>query len=239
MDINKIINEKLAEMEENGAIEKAIADNIEKTVINAVNSVMNSYGLQRSIEDKLRDEVNTIVAKVGFTAYNSYITDVIEKLLKEQAREDVKDKLTKCFEKAFKQKYECFKLSDIAKAYKEMIDGLDIDERHEMSNGHFYVSITHENSGSFDYTRILFALKSNPLDYSDYTLRINCMKYKDEPDTITSMLYQGDDIANLINAKHFGELECLLANLYMNRTPIILDVDEDDIDTSIEGFEDL
>ena len=53
IDINKIAQEKIAEMEKNGEIKKHLEEKLQKLILDSVSSALSGYDVQKKIKEKI------------------------------------------------------------------------------------------------------------------------------------------------------------------------------------------
>ena len=238
MDINisEIVNKKLKELESNKTVEKQIEESIQKTVIGAVSDALEDYSLKRNIEKQISEQVSDIVANIGFSAYNQFISDTIKRTVVDSAKNDIKKKITEAFDTIFVKKLDSIKISDVFKQYSEVLENLDEDERQRAEDGYSFSSFIDESDGAFKYITIIWALESQEVRsrYScagddDYKMEMRLSAYSDEPYTISSLEWQGQDLTKADSLYNMSDFEALLASLYFNKTKVEIDMDEDDM----------
>ena len=236
LNIQDIINKKLEQMAADEVIEKQIEKSVEKTVMNAVTDVFESYDLKKSIRNMLESEVSDVVNKIGFTAYNQFIVDTMNDLINGVLKEDIKKKITGAFDCIFMKKIDVINISDIAKNYRQLlIEDHSIDPW-ELDN-EFHVSFDYSDShDAFKYVNITFAEKkpTSSYGYDEHQLEMRLMAYKDDNFSISSVKYEGQDLSKLNELRFISDFEAFIASLYFNKTQIIMDVSEYEVDTSLE-----
>lgn len=237
LDIQEIINNKMKQMADDRVIEKQIEASIENTITKAVKDAFEGFELKRNIEKQLAEEVSTIVKDIGFTGYNQFIADTFAEMANTVLKEDIKQKIVHAFDDIFIKKYDSIKMSEICKMYRKYLVGImDDEEKGELDNN-FYVSFDDEQSDSlFKCINIVLSrkeIKRNYYSEKEDSLRIKLMAYKDDPLKIISVTWEGKDLSKLDELKCMTNYESFIASLYFNRTEIEMDIDEDDVDTSL------
>ena len=53
IDINKIAQEKITEMEKNGEIKKHLEEKLQKLILDSVSSALSGYDVQKKIKEKI------------------------------------------------------------------------------------------------------------------------------------------------------------------------------------------
>lgn len=232
IDINAIVNNKLREMEENNTIEKLLEENIEKAITKGIEGALDSYSLKRQIEDKVEKQVSEVVKEIGFTGYNSFISEKVKMITEEICREDISEKIQKTFNEILVVKRENVKLSEIFEKYRDYMNE-NTDEADKYSLENFWVSV--EES---EYGWITFKMAKEKTDrysrsednYIEFTVHPN----RDNKEIGSmSTVYIGDRrLETVLKLGTLSEIESLITNIYYNKTPIIIDIEsEDDIET--------
>jgi len=232
INIQEIINNKVKEMEEKQLVEKAIQETLERSVLKAVTDTMDSYSLQREIRDKLDKQVSDVVKNIGFEAYNSFISEKLTQIINGVCRKDIEEKIKKTFDDILVLKRESIKLSDIFKSYKEWVCGnTEESEKYDLE-GQFYVKFEKSDYGWYNVE----LNKEKPERYGDrqvikFTIHVN----RDGSGWLGNLYISGDNVEKTVSFGYLNEFESLILNLKYNKTPIIIDVeDEEDIDTSFD-----
>lgn len=235
IDFSEIVNAKLKQMADDKVIEKQIEQSIESTITKAVKDACEDYSFKRDIEKKIEEQVNEVVVNIGFTGYNQFIADTFSKLIGTTLKEDVVQKIKGVFDSLFVRKLESVKMSEIAEKYRETLLEMDDNEKYEHNN-EFYASFDEDSDdGLFKHMTIHFALEkpSGRYSHDESFLEMRIMSYKEEPYTITSVHYEGRDLSKLDELRNMSDFECFVASLYFNKTKIEMNIDEDDVDTSL------
>lgn len=238
IDINAIVNNKLKKMEENKQIEKLLEENIEKAITKGIEGALDSYSLKRQIEDKVEKQVSEVVKDIGFTGYNGFITEKIKQITEDVCRDDIADKIQKTFNELLVVKRENIKLSEIFEEYRDyMCESTDEYEKYQLEN--FWIDVNEDE----EYKWLTFKMaKEKPSGYSyrneenyiEFTIHRKS-KNEDEEDYKKGWLgtvYVGEkNLKDTLKLGNMSKVESLIANIYYNETPIIIDVEcEDDID---------
>lgn len=242
IDINKIVQAKISDMEENGEIKKRLEEKAEALILDSISSALDDYNLKRKIKEKVVQQISPCLDTLNFSGYNSFICQKIKQISEDFLSKDISLKVVDMFEKMFVHKRESIKLSEIFDAYREWITGyLDDNEKYENDNT-FYASVDIDN----DYTCFIdCALSETEPEKSylntdhkdiyaaDYGFRISKNR-TDENGRIFSIYFNGHKIEDFLKVASYNKFETLLLNLYYNETPVIIDIDDTcDIDTSL------
>ena len=68
IDIKAIVDTKINDMQESGAIKAAIEKGVETTILKAIDEALGGYQLRNKIEKNISESVSDIVENVGFSA---------------------------------------------------------------------------------------------------------------------------------------------------------------------------
>lgn len=243
IDISKIVSDKLAAMDAGGIIQAKIEENIEKTVLSAIEGAFNSYELRRTISDRLKEQLPDIVQGIGFDGYSRFLADTIQQLVISGLKNDAKKVLTESVTDIFCKRHEFYRLSDLIREWKAYVDPDDEDERKERNEQHDgYTCRMVERtsaSGYFEHFDLFLDELGDHgssegktsfefvVELSRYT---RSFKSVDNGNSRIDHIYlYGSDIVNNIREVS-RPFQALLANLYINRTPIVMDVENIDKD---------
>lgn len=230
LNITKIVNEKIKQLEEDGTITNQIEESIEKTVKSAIKDALESYKLKREIEEQVEQCISPIAKDLGFSAYNEFISTKIKQLINGTAKEELAEKVQILFDEMLIQKHEGIKLSEIYSQYREYIhNDSDYDERRERENFTYEISV--EEDGSFTWYR--GKLDKEELErYQKAEIEFSILTYgTSEEKHISSLYLDGKNVDEKFDFHSLNEIQRLFANLYFNKTNIVLDtdnIDEDD-----------
>lgn len=228
INIGELVNNKIKELEEGKKIEKAIEETLEKTILSAVKDAINSYELKRNIGDKLKKQVSELAKTVGFEGYNTFVAEKMKQIIDGTCKKDLEEKIQESFNNLLITKRDSIKLSEIFEAFREWISE-DLEEREKYGEG-FYVSL---NKSSHGWYNVVLAEKEpaiySEIDVTKFTVHID----RDGNGLIGCLYLNGDNVEKSIPFGYLNKFESLIINLKYNKTPIIIDVeDEDDIDAS-------
>ncbi|MDN9230835.1 hypothetical protein KLK11_19895, partial [Clostridioides difficile] len=71
MDLNKIMNDALVELEENGFVEEVVKKQLAETIKRAVNEIFGSYSkFRKNIEQHLGENININLDELDIQKYN-------------------------------------------------------------------------------------------------------------------------------------------------------------------------
>lgn len=232
IDFTEVINNKLQEMAENKVIEKQIEESMEKLITQAVKNAIDSFDLRHTLEKQMSEQVSRIVKEIGFSGYNQYIADTFNRMVNVEMAEDIKQKIASAFDNIFIKKVDKVKMSEIVQKYRDfLMEELDDSEKYDRDN-RFYASIEEREDEGFTHVTAVFSLVDN--GWRDKNeLKVKLMKYRNELYTISSLVFEDRNLSKLEELRYFTDFESYMAALYFNKTEIEMDIDEDDIDTSL------
>lgn len=236
IDIQEIINQKIMDMEEKRVVEKAIEDTLEKSIIKAVVDVLEGYDVRNIIHGKIKAEVSSVVEDIGFTAYNSFISEKVKAITEGVCRKDIAEKIQKTFDEILVIKRESIKLSEICDAYRNWICD-DVEEPEQYSLRGYWAKVEESNYGwlTFKFGRVKPDYPHHRSNENSIEFTVHKKHDNNKMGWIGSVYIDGYGIDNKLNFGRMSEIEALLVNLTYNKTPIIIDVEsEDDLDTSFD-----
>ncbi len=240
LDINKIAQDKITAMEESGQVKDHIEKEAEKLVLSSIANAMSGFDIRREIEKKAKESISQVIGALDFTAYNSFIAEKVRQLTEGALREDVAKKVQESLDSIFIRKRESIKLSEIFKAYREwLISDLDENEQYELDN-HFYAETAEEDIERWLKCRLSKEKpKSNYLGKTynsdfDFVFTISRESGNSNVGTILTAYIEGKNVQDHLKFYSYNDFEVLILNLLYNKTPIVIDIEDDsDIDTSL------
>lgn len=242
IDISQIVADKLAQMEAEGTIQRKIEETLEKTLLDAISSELNSYSLKNDIQKQVKESVSKIAADCGFSAYNGFIAQTVKNILQQQYNQDITEKVQKALDTMLLQRHENVRLSDIFKQYRKwVLEATDYEEKCERETFTMDLEIRRENGWAWYTCR--FA--DRPIEYSVYGSRerpdieMRICVWEDsnkKAETISGLYINGHELRETIKIGVLSDFEAFLVNLYYTETPIILDPEDvpDDNDFDID-----
>ncbi len=221
--ITKIVNDKIASLEAEGTIKNKIEESIEKTVLGAITSALEDWSLKRDIEKQVSESVSDIAKEIGFSAYNGFIAEKIKQITEGVMREDVAQKIQKVFDDMLIVKHDGIKLSEIFNKYREWVCE-HTDESDKWERREFVCALEEKEEGGFHHYKVRF--NSERLDrYDAAEIEFSFCTYGEkEKAEISRLKLDGDDSGEAFKLGYLTEVQSLLANLYFNKTEIILDI---------------
>ncbi|MCC0701495.1 hypothetical protein IC213_00275 [Clostridioides sp. ES-S-0049-02] len=230
MDLNKIMNDALAELEESGFVEETVKNQLEETIKRVVNEVFGNWGdFSKKIEKHLSENININLDKLDIQKYNvlvaTAIKEKVDTTMKEQGIEHLKRNLDNMLVGIEKE----YKMSELLEELKE--DKYNLDE---YSGDEDCITFILESSSNSEWARWIDFdecpnISRNNCEYS-ILLRNN--------GTIASFRYQNREISSKDIMNGFGNFGDLLFKIYAHNSKIILDCGNDVDDYDLTNGED-
>lgn len=233
MDIKEIIKNKTNELIESGKVEKMIEENIQSSIKKSIDSLFGGYQFQRDIEKKISEEIDPALKSIDLSAYKSMVHARAEQMIKSTLDADLAEKAVEQYKALFMLQDEEIKISEIFK----LVRGDFISNSDDCYEEYFTLIFDEEESGSFNYLNIFFDKDPDKTNKEcEYSFRL--MKYGDDAEYTISRMdldYHGEikDKLMLFQPGYLSDFERVLLNAYYKKLPIIVDVYEDNIDTSL------
>ena len=228
IDISKVIAEKMEQMQKDRVIEAKIEETLEKTILDTISSELSSWEFRRTISDEVKKSIGDVASELGLGAYNAFIAKKVKDIVAGMYEADMAEKVAETLSNTLLKKYDEVKLSEIFDKYREwLFDYVDESEKHERQ--HFCCVLDVRESGCFTHYEITLGEeeRNHPSDNKDIFFKI--CQYNNDKSNINSLWLDGDRMENATRIGYLTDFEAFLLNLYYNKTPIILDVD--DVDT--------
>lgn len=236
INVTEIIQSKINELQNEGAVEKAITETFKTALIKAVTDSLDSHNIRRIITDKMTKQVSKVLEQLDFQSYNGFMIEKMSQIINEICREDICQKAEKKFKDLFLCQTKEIKLSSIFEKYREIacenVDESDkynrIDEgwhcKCELSpHGWIDCELDYEE-GSHNYrsdSKIAFTVHR---DYDNKT------KGK-----ILTLYLDGYSVKEKFKFGCLNDVELMLVQAIINEIPIVIDVEStDDIDNSFD-----
>lgn len=234
IDISGIIETKLAQMEADGIIRTKIETALEKSILDAISSEIDSYRFTQEIREQMRTAVAGVAEQSGLAAYNGFIAEKVRKIVQDVAGADMAAKLQAALEGVILQKHEGVKLSDIFKKYHAWVCE-NTDEADKYDRERYTAELEIDECRGFTYYDVKFADRPNatrdysvaPDDQPDVCLHLGTYK-AEKTARITTLKLKGSYIDKNLRIGTLSEFEALLVNLYYNRNEIQMDMEDAD-----------
>lgn len=242
IDIQEVINEKIQELDATGAIVTRIKENLEKSILSAVDSVLGGYSLQQNIAKKLSDEINISVRSLDFSSYNSFIAQHIKNLTENLLQEDLCQKLQGYFDNFFLADRSEIKLSKIFKKYRDMICAVE-DEPDQHKRQTFHVKFEKDNLytwynvelGRENVKKDAYGLRPSSRRNSEISFTLHRKPDRPGYGRISGVCLSGDPIKDKLKLTYLNEVELLVIKASLHEIDIVIDIeDQDDIDNSYD-----
>lgn len=233
IDISKIVSDKLSQMEQDGVIQKAIEDGLEKAILGAVSSALSSHHFRNQIEKQIDDAVGGIAGNCGLSAYNGFIAQKAAEIVQNMYNNDISEKVQKALNDTLIHRYENVKLSEIFEKYRSwVLENTDESEKYEYERFTCDMEVTDDGK----WRRIVCRFVDKPLDRAsicgergDIEIRIHAYG-GEEKSNISGLWLNNRDVKSSVNIGVLTSFETFLVNLYYNKTEIELDVADVDED---------
>lgn len=257
IDISKIIQEKLAAMESDGSVKQLIEDNVENAVREAIKSALGGYKMRQELEKVLADMLPDIVKDIGLDGYSVFVAETVKKLAILGIQESARTVINERVEEILLKKRDKVELSEILTMWRSDMNDNDEEEKRDGNEDHdgFTCCVNQHRSNSryFKYFDLFFDEEGDkeggyPDDYavvvkiqcwtgsgSGYDPTIQGSYFKGE---IQELYIDGNRISKQFVNRTPSRFEALLMNCYLNKTPIIMDLDKYDEDDHYYETED-
>ena len=231
IDVSQIVAAKLAQLDEDGTIKRKIEESLEKTIMSAITSELESYRFQQTIQNQMKDAVSTIAADCGLSAYNGYIAEKCKAIVQNLFTTDISERVEKSLNDIMFTKHENIKLSDIFKKYREwVLENTDESEKYERQKFTHVLEV--KEDGAWTEYRCKFAdhtLEGFGYNKEKPEIEILFMVFQERKEASISTLYLNCHyMKDSFKVGRLTDFEAFILNLYYNETKIILD--EEDVD---------
>lgn len=237
IDISKIVTDKLTQLDNDGVIQRKIEETIEKSVMDAITSELDSYNFKNIIREQLKQGISEVSGNVGLSAYNGYIAQAVKAIVSDMQSQDIAEKVKAALDDVLLKKYENVKLSDIFARYREWVKGyVDLSEQRDLEE--FTAEL--EVRGDCPFVHYTCRFADRPIAHSDTAdVSINFVSYRNrECVRIARIMLDGHDLKNTLHIGTLTEFEAFVVNLYYNGTEIVLDPEAVSNDCSFDLYED-
>lgn len=224
LDINKIVSDKIKELDENKIIEQAIQSKIESVITSAVDDAF-SYEFSRKISQKIKEQVGDIASSISLSSYNTMVSNTVKNILQAELNEDLANKVQSKVRELCLGSDKAVKLSDIVKKFKE--ENFEVDEDYSYS-----VKATESKIGSFTYLCFTF---TNDNHDDEGCWKIEFSQYAGKW-TIFEARYKNavfDRYSGMISVKNHDNFECFLWRCILNNIPIEIDWSPEDCEEEL------
>ncbi|WP_297301137.1 hypothetical protein [uncultured Oscillibacter sp.] len=233
INISAILDAKLEQMDRDGVIKQKIEESLEKVILNAVSSELESYTLKKQIGEKVRESVGGVADQLGLSAYNGFLSERVRDIVRDLYTEDIAQKVQTRLENVLLKKYDQMKLSDIFRAYRKWVHDF-VDQEDQREREYYTGSLDVRYDGAWTVYTCCFSAEPDQEETPDVMIRIQ--QYRFEPaERIGTLYLDGRDMQHHAKIGYLSEFEAMVANLYYNETPIELDGEAVETDTYFEA----
>lgn len=236
IDVSQIVADKLAQLEADGTIKHKIEESLERSIMSAITSELESWSFKNGIGEQLKECVASLAKDCGLGAYNGYIAEKCKAIVQSYFSADISERVQAAIDDVMFKKHDNIKLSDIFKRYREwVLEHTEDSEKYE--RGQFHMNLEEKIEGS--WTRYSCTFADHSLDNGSIwgtkekaEIEINFSTYGKEAklEPITSLYINGHYMRDSFKVGHLTAFEAFVVNLYYNGTKIIMDVDDVDDD---------
>lgn len=233
IDISSIVESKLAQMEADGVIRKKIEDALEKSILSAVTSELDSYNFTRELRDEMKKAVSGVAEQTGLAAYNGFIAQKARQIVSEVLSDDLTAKIQTALDGVLLRKHEGVKLSDIFEKYNKWVCE-NVDESDKYDRSRYTAELERRESYGFIYYEVKLAerpdaTKSYSHDDDEIPdVSFHLSRWRGEKFTISSVRLKGNDISKSLRIGVLSEIEAFIVNLFYNKTEIEVDMEDAD-----------
>lgn len=250
LDVSGIIQERLEELEASGELRDYIKQNIDKTVKEAISNVLGGYQLRKAVEEGLCQEFPEIVKEIGLGGYNTFIAETVRKICLANMEADAQEKISSAIEESVLRKRETITLSEILSEYRKHVNYNDDEEwkRDQNENEGGYTCAVRKqkkySSTVFDYYALWFDedgyKEDTDMDEYDLVVKLSGLYTPDKnaKTHIDEIYFHGDRISKQFIHNEPDRFEAMIMNLYLNKTEIIMDLEDYDDDDHYYEVED-
>lgn len=224
LDINKIVLDKIKELDENKIIEQAIQSKIESVITSAVDDAF-SYEFSRKISQKIKEQVGDIASSISLNSYNTMVSNTIKNILQAELNEDLANKVQSKVRELCLGSDKAVKLSDIVKKFKE-------ENFEEYEDYSYSVKATERKRGAFTYQCFTF---TNDNHDDEECWEIEFSHYA-EKWTIFEARYKNavfNRWSGMLSVKNYDNFECFLWRCILNNISIEIDWSPEDCEEEL------
>lgn len=137
MDLNLIVNNTLADLKEDGYVEKIVKAQLEKTLKDIVEDSFKSYGdFGKTLKEEIKKQMDINLEKLDIPSYNQVILNTIKTELERSVHEEGAKKIQEQMQKLMGTSKEEYKLSELIREIVEQdceLNELDYEDYKEIT----------------------------------------------------------------------------------------------------------
>jgi len=224
MDLNKLVNESLAKIEQEGFVQVTVEKQLKKTIESIVDDLFRSYSeFGKNLKKEVESHLSVDLEKLNIAGYNVMVLNAVQeeldKLVHTQGIEKIKCSLTELLGEVPKE----YKLSELIEEFKEDVlsddsdySGREISFHVKREYGSIYISFDRDD------------------DKSEYRCQYRIWAEKDG--SITTIKINDKEFNNKVIMGGLWGFDKTLFKIYSTGTKII--IDDGDVDIQFEECED-
>lgn len=232
VNFEEIIRAKVARMEQDGAIEKRINDDVEKLINNAIDSALDSYEIRKIVKDSITADLGKVAESLSLDAYSGFVIQRVKAIIEEHMNEDIAKKIGMTLtETVFAPVSGTHTLSGIFKRYHAFINDF-VDESDRRDRGEYLAELS-ERKAYYSSDSVLTIKFGEEIDTDpEVAIEIRVDNSSVLPTTISSLTIDGIDMGKSYRIGFLDEFQRYICQLYYNKVPIVID----DVDIDDYGF---
>ncbi|GGJ11266.1 hypothetical protein [Paenibacillus hunanensis] len=217
MDLNKLVNNAMAEIQESGFVEQVVKKQLESTISSIISDLFRSYGtFGETLKKQIEEQLNIDFGNLNIAGYNQLVLNAVKEKLDEAIHIEGVQKIKEAMDKMLGDPVKEIKLSELVEVMKEEKTGWGNTDHDDE------VTVDIDNRSTLSFIG---------LDEEEGKERFEC-KYRFsvcEDGSINTMQIDGKEFNNKIIMGGLRGFEKTLFKMYASGTKII--VDEDDVNT--------
>lgn len=229
LDFEKIISAKVVQMQESGAIEKRITDDVEKLINSSIDSALDSYDIRKIVRDSITSSLDNIAQAISLDAYSGFVIQRVKAIIEEHMNEYLAKKIGMTLtETVFAPVSGTHTLSGIFKRYHDFINEfVDENDRRDREK---YLAELSERKAYYSSDSVLTIKFGEEIDTDpEVIVEIRVSNSSVLPTTISSLTIDGIDMGKSYRIGFLDEFQRYICQLFYNKIPIVIDhVDPDD-----------
>lgn len=231
INVNEIFENKLNELESENFVENIISESIENSIKKAVTEAFTNYRTKNKIEEKIQKEIDKSLDVLDFSSYNQFMVNKLQKMISMAKDVDLTDKIKSMLDTFIKPQKNEIKLSDLMEEYRESLLK-DSYEDYEYEDCFGFIL-----DESFSLSTHIYIDEKIDIGYGARVKSKYNYKYQITIDnktrTIEKLEIDGDDTDSILKFGFLDSFEGKLVRAYFNKTKIDIDIDEDEVDTTL------